>query len=627
VLGFFDVIEQSAMHIYHSTLPWSPTSSPTRQLYQRQLTPKVKLMNAIDAYWDPWIKTIPIQNSLIATAFSHNGSTLAVVSKGYVKIIETETGAVTLEVDESAISVNFSPNDDMIVCGFEDGMVRAWNVQTSELIRPFVGHQGRVSSVIFSPCGSMIVSAGQDKTVRIWNVSSGHCKCVLEGHSNWVSAVCWSGTGDLVISGSWDASIRVWNVSTQECLINLREHLQGVTCVASSSDNSLITSGSMDGAVKVYDGRSGDVLRTISTNDWIYSVQFSTHDDKLLYTNRHSATIWDLYKKMQVSTMDCDGYRSAFSPDATRIASGSDRFVNVKILNTGNGDQNSEAVNHNPTKDITFSPDGCFIASRSLSDVKIWDTTSCDCLFTSNSHNFVETVVFSPDSAFVACWSGDSHPEVQVWNIHTRSQVKSVRLDFERFSNNVALSPCGGRLVCLSSSHITLFDLGSGKDLARLDFDSEFWWASQIAFAVDGTSIFVHKGDNIKHRWRISENDHDDPVSNTDQSTSLPLVFTPMEEPSSDEIVPVPRQCCRYEGDEWILNEDGMRILWLPPDRRGVAMARGKKITVGTNASGRVYLADFSDGLGEISDSVYEREVGLRLVWYCCSPTAVAEDL
>jgi WD40 repeat protein len=597
VLEFFDVIEQSAMHIYHSALPWSPTSSPTRKLYEDQLTTEVKLVNAINARWDPWIKTIPIHNSFTTIAFSHLGSALAVVSKDDVKIFETATGMATFKVEKSAVSIAFSTRDDMFVCGFEDGTVMVWDVQTSNVIQTFKGHANRVFSVAFSPCSNMIVSAGEDKTVRKWNMSSGHCECVFEGHSNWVSAVCMSATGDRVISGSWDASVMVWDVSkaASPSLI-LRGHTEGVTSVASSSDSSSIASGSLDGTINIYDAQSGDVRHTISTNGDIFSIQFSIQDHKLLYTNRHSAMIWDLSQNTQLLTIDCDGCRSAFSPDATRIASGSERHV--KIWNTEDGDQDSEAVNHNPTKAIAFSPDGRFIASRSLSDVKIWDTTSGNCLFALDSHRFLETVVFSPDSAFVACWPSDSHPEVQVWNVRTRSQVKVVRA-FERFSSNVALSPCGGRLVSLSSSHITLFDLESGKHLASLDFDSQFWRTWQIAFAVDGTSIFIHKGEDIKQRWRISDtrspNYHDDHSSNTNQSTSLPLVFTPMQEASSHEVISVPRKCCRYEGDEWIVDENGKRILWLPSDRRGVAIALGKRIAVGTNHSDKVYLASFPD--------------------------------
>jgi WD40 repeat protein len=247
----------------------------------------------------------------------------------------------------------------------------------------------------------------------------------------------------------------------------------------------------------------------------------------------------------------------------------------VKICNTKNGYSISETFSHQyeMVHNITFAPDGRVMASRSDRDVKICDMTTDDCLFTFVSRH-PESILFSPNSAFVASWC-DNFYRVRVWNVHTRSLVKDVRLDFEAFYCHVALSPCGGRLVSQSSPcresvsqsylEIILWDLRSGHPVARLDFDCPLLRESRIAFAVDGTSVFTHSGGEILQRWRISSaplsHDHDDPFSNTNKSTSLPMVFIAMQENLS-----LSRQYCRYKGDEWILGEDGKRILWLPPD-------------------------------------------------------------
>jgi WD40 repeat protein len=569
---------------------------------------EVRLVNGVDAHWDPCIRTIPTHYIATAVTFSHNGSAIAVVSQEHVKIFETATGVATFEVEESAVAVAFSPEDDMLVCGCENGSVRIWDAHTSNLVQSFVGHGDRIFSVVLSPCGNMIASGSGDNTVRIWDISLARCICVLEGHSESVRTVCWSGTGDQVLSGSEDSSVRVWDISRHACLIILRGHTKGVRSVASSCDSSLIASGSWDRTVKVYDARSGNVLHTISTDGFIDSVQFSTHGEKILYADWNSATIWDLSRKMQVSTINCNGYRVRFSPDGTRIASWSGFGKYVKIWDAENGYWNSETVIHHSAKvdAIIFAPDGLVMASWSLFDVKIWDTTSGDCLFAFDSHCPIQSIVFSPDSAFVVCSSGDFYAEkqAQVWDVHTRRLTKDVRLNVGVDSTNLALSPCGSRLVSQSSSRIILWDLGSDKCLARLDFDLPFSLDSRIAFAVDGTGIFIHIGDEIIQYWRISSaplsNHRVEPFSMKKFFTSLPLVFIPMQEKSSHQVLSVPRQCCRYEGDEWILDTNGKRILWLPPDRRGPVSAsksRGKKIAVGTNSGRRVYLADFSDSL------------------------------
>jgi WD40 repeat protein len=600
------------MHIYHSALAWSPMSSLTRQLYQKQMMTEVNLVNAIDAQWDDCIRTIPIHDQPYDIVFSHKGSALAVAYHAGVKIFETVTGVATFETDKPAISVAFSPDDDMLVCGCGDRTLRIWDAQTSDLVQSFEGQNGKlIYSAVFSPCGNMIVSGGDENIVRIWDISSGQCKSMLKGHSNSVRAVCWCGTGDRVISGSLDSSVRVWDVSSQTCLMILRAHTRLVTSVASSCDSSLFASGSYDGTMHVYDSRSGDVIQKISTApvDSVDSVQFSTHGDKILYTNMRTATIWDLSRKEKVSTINCDGSFAAFSPDGTRVVSQYSGFVQIQT--TENEYSNSETVIHhsNDILSINFSPDGSVMVSWSDFDAKIWDTTSGDCLFTISSRSILQSIVFSPNSSFLAYLSLDiyAHRKVQVWNVHTRSLVKVTRFDLEVDFNNVALSPCGGRLVSLSSSDMILWDFGTGQRLAHLDVDFQTPWISRITFADDGTSVFTRSviGDEIMLRWHISPapslSNHHDHNSNSDQSKSLPLIFIPIKDKSSHEVAfaSVPRQCCRYEGRylEWILDSDEKRILWLPPDRRGSTRdCYGKKVAVGTD-SGRVYIADFSDAL------------------------------
>jgi WD domain, G-beta repeat len=289
-----------------------------------------------------------------------------------------------------------------------------------------------------------------------------------------------------------------------------------------------------------------------------------------------------------VSTINYRGFCATFSPDGTRVASGGNGFV--KIWNTDNGDSDSETVSNHVANAITFAPDGRVIASRSWYDVKIWDTTSGECLFTIDSYRLLQSVVFSPDLAFafVAGWYDTSYAEAQVWNIHSRSLVRVVRLNFELVSRNVALSPCSGRLDSQSFSHIILWDLGSGKQTpGPLHFEFPFSLDSRIAFATDGHGVFIHSGSDIIQHWRISlarSQDHqNNSFSNSNQLPSLPLVFIPTQAALSQ---PLPRQFCRYKGDEWILDEDERRILWLPPDRTGSVSAskcHGRKIAVGTS--------------------------------------------
>jgi WD40 repeat protein len=608
VLGFFDVIEESAMHIYHSALPWSPTSSLTRKLYQRHMS-RVKLVNGIDASWDACIRTIPIRDGSNGIAFSHNSASLAVVSFKRVTVFETATGVATFEVHQPTYvcSVAFSPDHNVIVCGLMDGSVCLWDVQTSSLVQSFEGHTSTVDSVSFSPSGTAIASASQDHTVRVWDILSGRCKCVLKGHSGWVRAVCWSGKGDQVISGSRDTTVRMWDISKQACLMILREHTDQVTSVATWRDSFFFASGSLDKTVKVYNSRSGDIIRTISTDGDVFLIQIAAYTGQLIYKNLDSATICDPARDSRTSTIKCDGRDAAISPDGARVASGSGKFV--KIWSTENGYSNSETSDpwHHSRQFVTgvfFAPDGHLMASWSDRHVDIWDTTSGKCLFTFSYQKeaFLRSHMFSLNSAFFACMSGDIDHEKHalVWDVHTGSLVHTIGI--VKDTRHVALSPGGSRLVSLSSSSITLWDLGSGTRLAHLEFEALFTAESRVAFAVDGTSVFVnHEGE--KWSWRIASasslSDLGSSSTSGQPGASLPQVFLPIQANSSNEDGTRPRQYCRYEGDEWILDQDGQRILWIPLDRKSWWTSRdfhGKKVAI-TTKSKRVYIVDLSDVL------------------------------
>ncbi|KAF9641927.1 hypothetical protein BDM02DRAFT_3067365, partial [Thelephora ganbajun] len=56
--GFFEVIDESAAHIYHSALPVSPQTSMVRKLYERHANPLTRIVHGLPDSWDPAIVTM-----------------------------------------------------------------------------------------------------------------------------------------------------------------------------------------------------------------------------------------------------------------------------------------------------------------------------------------------------------------------------------------------------------------------------------------------------------------------------------------------------------------------------------------------------------------------------------------
>jgi hypothetical protein len=319
----------------------------------------------------------------------------------------------------------------------------------------------------------------------------------------------------------------------------------------------------------------------------------------------------DLASNRLVSTTNCGGYRVAtFSPDGTivasiHVASGENSFV--KIWSTDSRYLNPEMVNNRfqgvSTYFFRIAPDGQLMISESFGEFKIWDTTSGESVFTFDfttyiDFEFILSTTFSPDAAFVACLArfgsssfgsadfGSAEKQAYVFNVQTRSLVNTMVLD--RDSYHIALSPGGKRLVSLSNSHITLWGVRSGKPLANICYSSSLWRISkpQIAFALDGTRVFIKSDDGEIHGWRLSL-----------VRSVLRLVQLEEKELLNQDMSNVfgPRPCCRYQNrDEWIFDEDGKRIFWIPLDRRSFSSNFHGRTVIMRTDKGRVYVADFS---------------------------------
>ncbi|KIM73999.1 hypothetical protein PILCRDRAFT_39996, partial [Piloderma croceum F 1598] len=220
VLRSFDGIKQSAMHTYHSALSWTPTSSPIRLLYERELMTKTKLVNAVSPTWDACIRIIPLAVgvSVEAVVFSPSGALIAAHGEYCMKVFDAMTGVnrATFIVQASICSVAFSLDDGFLVSGLFGGTINVWDVQTGTIFRTFEWNSSAYS-VAFSYCGTMLASGGSDKTVQIWNILSGGCHCVFHGHIGVVTDVSIGFSLDLTFTAFLlsDSTVQTWNAHTR----------------------------------------------------------------------------------------------------------------------------------------------------------------------------------------------------------------------------------------------------------------------------------------------------------------------------------------------------------------------------------------------------------------------------
>jgi hypothetical protein len=162
----------------------------------------------------------------------------------------------------------------------------------------------------------------------------------------------------------------------------------------------------------------------------------------------------------------------------------------------------------------------------------------------------------------------------------------------------IALSSDCSQLVSQSYSSITLWDLANKERLA-VTTPIFLFWSAKLEFSADGTMVFLTSG-STKECLRICPALYP-PAPNSwskllefNISSRLPMIFVPTPEARRPlDAVPDKSYRCK-QGDEWIVDQDERRLLWVPPDERARLRDNHEKKIIVETGRGRLFIVDFS---------------------------------
>lgn len=157
-------------------------------------------------------------------AFSHDGSSLLIFSKGYpseiIAVVATNDLREQFQLvghSDAIVWAEFSPDDRLIATASWDTTIRIWDAANGNPIQILTGKHGQLWEASFSPDGKLIAAGTGDRQIRIWNIESGKLLHTLQGYKGWIRSLCFSPDGKMLAAGG-TGILRVFDVMTGECI-------------------------------------------------------------------------------------------------------------------------------------------------------------------------------------------------------------------------------------------------------------------------------------------------------------------------------------------------------------------------------------------------------------------------
>jgi WD40 repeat protein len=289
----------------------------------------------------------PSNLSIWSMAYSRDGDRIAGGDQGgKIWLWNVATGNLSGQLDghpEAVRSVDFSPDDRLLVSTGNDRSVRIWDLETQELLHQFQPHAGTVYRAHFSADGQLVATCGADHLIRLWRIGSWRLERELKGHTHNIYDISLSVDGRWLVSCGEDRVARLWNLATGALEHELSDSLDGsrrYECAEISPDNKFVAVGTNKGDVIVWDRKSGRE-----------SARYA----------EHTSNVFGL----------------AYSPDGAQLASAS-KDTTVRIRESRSGKAVSVLQGHGRTVyGVGYAPDGASLSTCGKDGaIRIWRRTA-----------------------------------------------------------------------------------------------------------------------------------------------------------------------------------------------------------------------------------------------------------
>ena len=321
--------------------------------------------------------------------------------------------------------------------------------------------------------------------------------------------------GSVAAFGHTDGSVTFLDLVTGKETTPSERTGSNVDSLGFSADGKTLATGDDDGGIGIWDVGAGvlaDVYRGHSAE--ANAVTFSP-DGRTLYSGSYdgSAIAWDVTGAHRL------GRPFPIAPNSEDSSSASDVSSTGSTFATSPG-LNEVALWSSATRTVArrlrgpvgysiwmrFSPDGRLLGVAGSKHAVVWDVRTGNVLRVlsvgTGAEEGSDAVAFSPDDRVVAIQVGNA---IRLYDLSTGDQVVELRSKDGTTPQDVAFSPDGKLLASATlAGDVDLWDVETGRSLARLPNGSPGQFDSTVRFSPDGKVLAVGESSGDVEIWNVA---------------------------------------------------------------------------------------------------------------------------